>query len=87
MKSALATFGRWPQTDMCIEEMAELTVELEHDKRGRSTREAVVEEIADVLIMCCQMALVYGEDDVLDVIYAKLERLEHRIEKAKEEKR
>jgi NTP pyrophosphatase (non-canonical NTP hydrolase) len=45
---------------MVFEEMGELQSELSRLRRGRSDKELVAEEIADVLIMVHQMALVCG---------------------------
>ena len=84
MSAALHTFGGRAQTDVCIEEMAELAVAIEHERRGRGSREAVIEEIADVMIMASQMALLYGEDAVHEVWERKLLRLDRRIKEAKE---
>ena len=73
---AIDTFGAMAQIDQTIEEMAELTVALNHNKRGRARDGEVVTEIADVLIMCLQMMLLYGERDVKAEMDRKLERLE-----------
>ena len=76
---ALDTFGTIPQIDQTIEEMAELTVALNHNKRGRARDLEVVTEIADVLIMCLQMMLLFGEREVKAEMDRKLERLENML--------
>jgi NTP pyrophosphatase (non-canonical NTP hydrolase) len=78
--SALSKWGSDAQIDMTIEECAELIVELAHARRGREGYlEKAVEEIADVIIMSHQMAILFGEDHVQKVIDQKLERLTKRI--------
>lgn len=81
---ALLTFGTEGQINQAIEEMAELTVALNHYRRGRIDRDAVASEIADVIIMMEQLSLIFGVDAVHKWRDSKLERLEKRIEEAKE---
>jgi len=76
---ALDTFGAITQIDQTIEEMAELTVALNHNKRARAKDGEVVTEIADVLIMCLQMMLLFGEREVKAEMDRKLERLEDML--------
>ena len=76
---ALDTFGTIPQIDQTIEEIAELTVALNHNKRGRAKGGEVITEIADVLIMCLQMMLLFGEREVKAEMDRKLERLEDML--------
>lgn len=74
---ALDTYGADAQIDQCIEECAELTVELQHRKRGRPDHAA--EEIADVMICAHQMRLLVGPEDVDAEMRRKLARLEQRM--------
>jgi NTP pyrophosphatase (non-canonical NTP hydrolase) len=84
-KSAEDKFGRTSQVVIAIEEMAELTVALTQSFfRERHEKAKVIEEIADVLIVCEQLALMYGERDVQAVIDKKLERLSHRVKIGKQ---
>ena len=53
---AIQTYGKEVQTLMLFEEMAELQDALCKLARGRGTVGDVCEEIADVMIMCFQMA-------------------------------
>ena len=78
---AVKKFGEQSQIDMCIEECAELIVALQHWKRGRESN--VVTEIADVQIMCGQMAELFGVDEVKAECDRKLERLYKRIQQYK----
>lgn len=79
LRHALATFGIEAQTKMLFEEMAELQNALCKLDRGRATSEDVITEIADVMIMCRQMALHFGEDKVQEEINNKALRLADRL--------
>jgi len=67
---ALATHGEAPQLDQAIEEMAELTVAIQHMRRGRITPDKLAGEVADVELMLEQLALVVrrytGTDATMD---------------------
>lgn len=76
--NALTTYGPQAQCDQCIEEMAELTVEIQHHKRGLEHN--APEEIADVLIMAEQMRLLFGADAVDKIKAEKLARLRRRLD-------
>ena len=72
-------FGEDKQQMVAIEEMAELTQALskmiiDHPKKSR---EAVVEEYADVSIMLGQLKIIYNitDDEVEEIKKAKLSRL------------
>lgn len=80
--AALRTFGDASQIQMAIEECAELIDALCKFRRARCTREDVITEIADVLIMAEQMALAFGEADVEAEKKRKLTRLQERIDEA-----
>lgn len=88
MRQAIETYGRQAQTDVAIEEMAELTKALLKTRRvpddDYATQEHacsnVIEEIADVSIMIDQLKIMYGERYVNAVREQKLVRLESRLE-------
>lgn len=82
-EDALDTFGIEHQVDKCIEECAELINALEKYRWGRALPPEVVTEIADVLITCAQMSIVFGRVAVVHEEARKLKRLEKRIEKAR----
>lgn len=82
-EEALDTFGMEHQVDKCIEECAELINALEKYRRGRALPPEVVTEIADVMITCAQMSIVFGRVAVVHEEARKLKRLEKRIEKAR----
>lgn len=83
-KLAIETFGTENQINMAIEEMAELIVALNHWRRGRASKDDVIEEIADCYIMTCQLCHIVTDDEhpyaVKEKVYEKLEKLERRIE-------
>lgn len=50
-------------------------------RRGRVNEDDIITEIADVMIMCEQMATYFGKDKVALEKENKLERLEERLAK------
>lgn len=72
---ALERWGKAAQTLQAIEECGELVTALVHSIRGRADDSAVAEEIADVQIMCEQMALIFGQGVVAAKKREKLARL------------
>lgn len=78
---AIELWGEDLQRDLAVEEMAEAIIANQHRKRGRATREELIEEFADVMILMEQMQVTYGPQ--FDEMYDhKLSRLEDRIEQA-----
>lgn len=83
-RKALETWGPDAQTLMVFEEMSELQKELCKYARGKDNRLAIAEEIADVMIMLEQMALLHEcEADVNRFIDEKVERLSRRLQEGK----
>lgn len=78
---AVRRYGAVAQKEMAIEECAELINALQKEKRGRNKRPDVIEEIADVIIMCEQLICIYSRDDVFFAIDRKLERLQNMMAK------
>ena len=78
-KRALGYWGSALQTEMMVEECAELIHAIQARKRYRCDDSAVVEEIADVSLMLEQMKYVYGHEAVDAAIARKVERLEGRL--------
>jgi NTP pyrophosphatase (non-canonical NTP hydrolase) len=79
MQAALDAFGPVRQTDKCLGEMAELADALLSHRHGEASREAVVDEVADVLITAGQMRLLFGADAVDARIAVKLSRLSQLV--------
>lgn len=84
IRTAVLTFGAESQKAMAIKECAELINALSKEKRGRVRDEDVITEIADVMIMMEQLAVIYGRGLVEAEKSRKLERLEGRIRKVME---
>jgi len=76
---AINTYGVEHQKRKCLEELGELIAEIarEHEDRGGADR--VREELADVIVMCEQMRIIYGGSLTDEWIQRKLERLRNRI--------
>lgn len=80
-EEALRLWGEDLQRDMAVEECAEAIIANQHRKRGRATREELIEEFVDVHILMEQMRVTYGPqyEEMYD---HKLHRLEERVENA-----
>lgn len=80
-KRALETYGFRVQAAMVVEECSELIDALCKFLRGRKDvcEEDVITEIADVTIMCQQLAFHFGKDKVFAEIQRKIKRLEDRM--------
>lgn len=78
---ALDCWGESAQRAMAVEECAEVIVEECHFNRGRASREELVEEFVDVLILMEQMRVTFAPQ--FEEIYErKIRRLESRVEDA-----
>jgi len=73
--AAIAKWGVGAQKNMAYEEIGELLTALARDDRGRVTTEELLTELADVTIMCEQMAYILGFEDYEKEIDRKLIRL------------
>lgn len=81
---AIAINGADAQTDVAIEEMAELTQALIHNRRGRPTN--IAEEIADVEIMLEQLKIIHCcADEVEKQKDAKIKRLALKLRQKEEQ--
>lgn len=80
-RKAIALHGKQFQTVVAMEELSELIKELSKDIRGQSKRNAIIEEIADVLIMIDQIKLIKDitDDDIENEILFKVTRLNYRL--------
>jgi len=81
LRAAIAQFGEVSQTNMLLEEMAELAVAIAHLRRGKVTVNEVIGEIADVEVMLEQLKLTIpdGGERVATARDVKLKRLKRRI--------
>ena len=73
--AAITRWGVGAQKEMVYEEIGELITALARDSRGRTTTEELITELADVTIMCEQMAYVLGYEDYEKEMENKLIRL------------
>lgn len=74
-KKAIDLWGVEAQRNMAFEELGELNTILARDRRGRATKEEILTELADVIIMCEQMAVILGFEDYEKELDNKLIRL------------
>lgn len=79
-QNAIHMFGVEKQTGMLSEECGELLSATNKFKRGRIEREEVAEEIADVIIICVQMAHYFGYYTVQNEIRHKISRLIEKMD-------
>ncbi len=79
IQRAIDTYGKEAQIQMLFEEMAELQNAICKLSRGRGTAGDVCEEIADVMIMCFQMAQIFGTKAVEQAANFKMIRLKDRL--------
>lgn len=78
-KSAVHRWGKEAQTDMMIEEMAELTKAILNERRGRDHN--IAEEMADVRIMLAQMEIIFqNAGEVEQRFREKIARLDQRLQ-------
>ena len=81
MKLLIDHYGQESQKMMLLEEMAELQKEICKEFRGELNKEAITEEVADVLIMLEQVQMMYDISDIrlLEITNEKLVRQLRRI--------
>lgn len=81
MKLLIDHYGHESQKMMLLEEMAELQKEICKEFRGELNKEAITEEVADVLIMLEQVQMMYDISDIklLEITSEKLVRQLRRI--------
>lgn len=80
-RKAITCYGFPAQAAMAVEECSELTNAICKFRRGRVSDDDIITEIADVMIMCEQLASYFGKDKVALEKKKKLERLEERLSK------
>lgn len=75
---AIETWGIESQIVLAMEECAELIVALSHDWRGRCAD--VLQEIADVQILLDELKIIFGKENVEQLINQKMKRLKQRLD-------
>lgn len=82
-KQAIEQWGVHPQIRMVFEECSELMNALAKTYRNRVTKQDVITELADVVIMCEQMAVVFGQEEYEAELERKLEKMKKKLENPK----
>ena len=82
-EQTLQQWGVENQLWMVCEECGELLNAIGKMRRGRVSREEVITELADVTIMCEQIAQYVGYDDYEKEVERKLNRVIERLKKYK----
>ncbi len=76
----ISLWGEKAQYDQTIEECAELIAALQHFARGKISKEAVIDELADVFLMVGQLTYMLGEDHVHAAVEKKVAKLRALLE-------
>ena len=80
-EKAICKWGVEAQREMAYEELGELITAIARHRRGRASREEIITELADVTIMCEQLAFMLGFEDFEKEKDRKLIRLIEKLEK------
>ena len=83
IKRSIEHYGKDVQSTVCMEECAELIQAISKQKRGKSDKENLAEEMADVIICIEMLKQIYNitEDEIYSWIINKQERTIERIKK------
>ena len=83
---ALKQWGVEPQVRMVFEECSELMNALSKTYRGRATKKDVITELVDVVVMCEQMAVLFGYEDFEKEMERKLSKFQEKLKKTEGKK-
>lgn len=78
-EAAIEQWGVHAQKMMAVGECGEFLAEFGREVQGRSSPEKMIDEIADVMIMMNQMAMIYGEDEVRKRIDVKVNKVKTKL--------
>ena len=83
VKRSIEHYGKDVQSTVCMEECAELIQAISKEKRGKSDKDHLAEEMADVIICIEMLKQIYNitEDEIYSWVITKQERIIRRIEK------
>ena len=83
IKKSIEHYGKDVQSTVCMEECAELIQAISKEKRGKSDKDHLAEEMADVLICIEMLKQIYNitEDEIYSWVITKQERIIKRIKK------
>ncbi len=90
-RRCICEYGTQPQIDVALEELSELMKALLKWRRAKgaeltAARDNIIDEIADVRVMCRQMEILFqAEDEVERRIDFKVDRQRKRLDARKEE--
>ena len=77
LKRSIEHYGKDLQSTVCMEECAELIQAISKEKRGKSDKEHLSEEMADVIICIEMLKEIYSISD--DMIFEWIQIKEARI--------
>ena len=83
IKRSIEHYGKDVQSTVCMEECAELIQAISKEKRGKSDKDHLAEEMADVIICIEMLKQIYNitEDEIYSWVINKQERIIKRIKK------
>ena len=83
VKKSIEHYGKDVQSTVCMEECAELIQAISKEKRGKSDKENLAEEMADVIICIEMLKQIYNitDDAICSWVITKQERIIERIKK------
>ena len=83
VKKSIEHYGKDVQSTVCMEECAELIQAISKEKRGKSDKDHLAEEMADVIICIEMLKQIYNitDDEIYSWVITKQERIIERIKK------
>ena len=83
VQRSIEHYGKDVQSTVCMEECAELIQAISKEKRGKSDKSNLAEEMADVIICIEMLKQIYNitEDEIYSWVINKQERIIERIKK------
>ena len=83
VKKSIENYGKDVQSTVCMEECAVLIQAISKEKRGKSDKDHLAEEMADVIICIKMLKQIYNitEDEIYSWVINKQERIIERIKK------
>lgn len=81
LHNAIEKYGADNQLNQCMEELAELIIDINKYKRGYNNKLPLISEMADVLVCMEYLKIILDiqEADIQEQIEYKLERLKYRM--------
>ena len=83
VQRSIEHYGKDVQSTVCMEECAELIQAISKEKRGKSDKDHLAEEMADVIICIEMLKQIYNvtDDEIYSWVINKQERIIERIKK------